>query len=123
MMERISKRLIYFFILLTSIITGYADNKPSYNIQLTQSIYIDDEPHGNRMPPRPINCIICADWITISDIDISDVTSYNICTKNGTLVNSFSECQDFLNFLFSLQGNYLIQFQTSHIILTGYINI
>lgn len=82
---------------------------------------IDERPTRNRMPSSFISCNLSRESIEINGYDLSQISNYEIQNKMGECVIITTEDDAFLDYLFSLQGEYIIRFYTDTYILSGYI--
>lgn len=58
------------------------------------------------------------------DVDAEEIQSYEIWDADGELcIASYTEESDFINALFSLEGEYQIQFTTEDYTYIGYVTI
>ena len=101
-----------------------AGNNTTYTVSMRkQSRHnkgLDKE--GLRTPPMSIYCVISqTDGVNIVGL-IEEITSYEIWdTASEINFASFSEEAEFLDFLFSLTGEYKIKFETENYYIIGYI--
>lgn len=84
----------------------------------------NDDPRGNRIPPRPINCSISPDnGIDITSISLTEITSFELYDMNGDCIGIFIDPNDFIHSLFSLHCQVEIRFRTNEYILHGYVSL
>lgn len=88
---------------------------------------IPDYPGKNhhRLPARPINCTISTETgVSIPGVSTSEILSFEIYDESGELcLASFNDEMEFVSFLFSLEGEYVIRFVTENKSYTGYISL
>lgn len=114
------------FMLSASSTSVLADDSYDFDMHPDSSGVIDiyENPKGNRMPARHVNCVISKEsGISLSTIDSSEITSFEITDLSGNIVAFFVDSEDFISFFFSLKGDYMIRFSTSRIVLTGYVSL
>lgn len=79
---------------------------------------------GHRMPIQQNLCTISdTDGVSITTVDTEDIYLYEIYDNSSCCIATFSNDYDFVSYLFSLSGNYLIQFTTADNIYSGYIQL
>ena len=82
-----------------------------------------EENNGRRIPPRPVMCTIDFNQRTVDGIS-SDILIYEVCdTEEGSVDSTFSDEEDFIEFLEGLKGEYIIQFTTCSYVYTGYLDL
>ncbi|MCM1354993.1 MAG: hypothetical protein NC212_01135 [Staphylococcus sp.] len=83
-----------------------------------------DEPAtGRRTPPRPVMCTIDFSQRTVDGISY-DIIIYEVCdTEEGSVGVTFSDEEDFIEFLEGLKGEHIIRFTTCSYVYTGYIDL
>ena len=84
----------------------------------------DIDPEGHRLPSRPIECTISQDsGVTIYDCQ-DEIVSYEIWDAEGNACLSLcSDESDFLNYLFTLTGDFQIRFNSSNYTYIGYLSV
>ena len=101
----------------------YAGNPAPQTVQLRKKNKQKSDQEGIRIPSRFIVCIISAEGIQM-DVDVEEIQSYEIWDADGELcIASYTEESDFINALFSLQGEYQIQFTTEDYTYIGYVTM
>lgn len=82
------------------------------------------DPEGRRSPSMLLYCIISNDkGVSIVGLH-EDIISYEIGDpSNGITLASFSEEQNFLDYLFSQVGDFQIKFETENYHVFGYISL
>lgn len=84
-----------------------------------------DNFNRHRLPGRPIMCSIDSETgVSIPGVDSSEIISFEIYDESGELCfATFNNEQDFVSFLFSLEGNYVIRFVTDEKQYKGYVSL
>ena len=84
----------------------------------------DDKQRGERMPQRPIICSISNDsGISLPNyFDVSEISSFEIWDQNNCIA-AFGDQSDFINLIFSLNGEYQIVFRSPTYTLKGQISL
>jgi hypothetical protein len=78
----------------------------------------------HRMPSRPILCSISIeDGVSFDDSTNPDIISYEIKDADNNPIAVTGDEADFIQTLFSLSGEYVIQFRTDEYIYYGSIGI
>ena len=82
-------------------------------------------PNRHRMPGKQIMCTIDSEnGVSIEGISSADILSFDIYDASGELCfASYNNEDDFVDFLFSLEGEYVIQFVTTDKTYTGFISL
>lgn len=85
----------------------------------------DEDPENyHRMPTRPILCSISVDdGVSFADGSNPDIISYEIKDADNNPVAVTGDEADFIQTLFSLTGEYVIQFRTDQYVYCGSICI
>ena len=84
--------------------------------------HVNDTPRGNRIPTRPIECVIDPEGIHITNVDESDINLYEVCDLNGDGIAAFTDSLDFITFIFTNQGKEIeIRIHTDDQILCGFL--
>lgn len=78
---------------------------------------------GHRAPSRSIVCVISPEGIYIPGISTEEILSYEVAIPEGECVASFVEDQDFISFIYTLNGAYEIRLHTEGYIFHGYIDL
>ena len=93
--------------------------------QPDEPIENDDKHKGHRMPAHYVPCTISDETgVNISGVETSEINSYNIYDASGEpCFASYNNEEDFVDFLFSLEGEYVIQFVTPDKTYTGFISL
>lgn len=122
---------IISIVFLQLIIPGniYADdnNNLEYNYTVLLHCGDPDNPNntinnnkGNRIPQAPLYCNISIEnGISINRVDTEDIISFEIYDCNDILINSFDNQWDFINTLFSMNGEVIIKLLTAESSYTG----
>lgn len=131
-MQRFFIALIYIFSMSLSPVFIAAKTESPYTVILTKASDNDqpnlphpnDDPRGNRIPPRPINCSISPDnGIDISSISLTEITSFELYDMNGDCIGIFIDPNDFISCLFSQNSDIELRFHIDNYILHGYLSI
>lgn len=77
---------------------------------------------GNRTTPIKIRCIINENGIVLINIS-DDIQTYEIYDTKDNCLAVFSDEDSFIEFLFTLSGEYQLRFSTATYDLVGYIFI
>lgn len=127
------KNFLTLFLILFSCSMALAwDNGQSIQVKLlSYSIVSDDEQKNDedkknhhRMPTRPILCSISVeDGVSFDDGSDPDIISYEIKDADNNPVAITGDEADFIQTLFSLTGEYVIQFRTDQYVYCGSICI
>jgi uncharacterized protein YozE (UPF0346 family) len=81
-------------------------------------------PLGHRSLSSYLCCTISdTDGVSITTVDTEDIYLYEIYDNSSCCIATFSNDYDFVSYLFSLSGDYLIQFTTADNIYSGYIQL
>lgn len=95
----------------------------------TQTVQLNKKPkqvihhRGSRIPAGIVVCIISTEGIQM-DFEPNDILSYEIWNSDGEIcVASYTEEADFINALFSMEGEYQIHFSTEEYSYIGYVTI
>ena len=124
--------LTLFLIMLSCTIAIAWDNGQSVQLKLYSSpsvSYSEQNPDENknilnRMPTRPILCSISfEDGVSFDDGSNRDIISYEIKDIDNNTVAVIGDEADFIQTLFSLSGEYVIQFRTDEYVYYGSICI
>lgn len=100
----------------------------SLNVSLTP-VYnpsIEEEttpPQGNRKKPLPLHCTISEYGISYQAIEAPEVLFYEIYDLNGDCVAFFGDEISFVEYLFTLSGEYQLRFTTPNYEFVGYVLI
>lgn len=99
--------------MLSSPTTSYSEQNPN-----------EGNENYHRMPTHPILCNISVeDGVTFCDGSDPDIISYEIKDADNNPVAVTSDEADFIQTLFSLTGEYVIQFRTDEYVYYGGICI
>lgn len=91
--------------------------------ELDSSNNYDEDSTDRRTPPRPVMCTIDFSQRTVDGISY-DIFIYEVCDPEESLVGfTFSDEEDFIEFLEGLKGEYIIQFTTCSYVYTGYLDL
>lgn len=80
---------------------------------------IEDDPTKRRLPSAPVYCTITPQGITLSQVEINDVLTFEAFDNQGNCVSSFTTEPDFVSFLFSTTGIAKISFVLEDYTLSG----
>lgn len=127
------RNILTAFLILFSCSMAFAwEHAPSIQVKLlSYSTAHDSEPEYNenpnnhhRMPTRPILCSISVeDGVSFDDGSDPDIISYEIKDADNNPVAVTGDESDFIQTLFSLTGEYVIQFRTDECVYYGGICI
>lgn len=127
------KNILTVFLILFSCSIAFAWNNQQYlKVNLHSiSTATDSEPEYDenidgyhRMPTRPILCSISIeDGVSFDDGSNPDIISYEIKDADNNPVAVTGDEADFIQTLFSLTGEYVIQFRTDQYVYCGSICI
>lgn len=123
-MNKLLVTLFVTFIMLISSTHTYAENSVTYFINLIQCSepdYIDDVPVRHRTAPRPIICAITPSGVNIPSVNTQDIIAYDVCSPAGDCIASFTSEQDFISFIYSINGIFEIRIHLESHLLRGYI--
>lgn len=107
----------------------YAAVDTSYVVSLTKRENkgpdkTNEPDHGNRIPPRPIQCIISENEdLYISSVEISEILYFEIYDSAGLCLATFTNQEDFRTFIFANSGDRELRFITNDFILIGHISL
>lgn len=116
---------IISIVFLQLIIPGtiYADDNNNTEDNYTVLLHCGDSDNpnntvknnkGNRIPQAPLYCNISIEnGVSVNRIDTEDILSFEIYDCNGILINLFDNQWDFINTLFSMNGEVIIKLFTS----------
>ena len=118
------KRLIIPMLLLTFSIGASMAESREVILFNNPGIYIDEDPTiADRIPSRPIQCIINEDEIFIQGYDTSEIQSYEVYNLDGSCIFSTVDSQAFCYFIINCQITCEIRLTMSDFMLRGYINL
>ncbi|MDE6081024.1 MAG: hypothetical protein K2F70_01975 [Muribaculaceae bacterium] len=83
------------------------------------------EDNRHRMPGKQIMCTIDSEkGVYIEGVPTSEILSFDIYDESGELCfASYNNEEEFVGFLFSLEGEYVIRFVTSDKTYSGFISL
>lgn len=102
------------------------DSSTTYTVEVAQSIdpyIVDDGPVRHRTPPRPLICTISPNGINIQSVNTEEITAYDIYDTEGGCIASFTTEQDFISFIYSLDGTVEIRIHTDGYVFHGYVQL
>lgn len=116
---------------ITATLSAYGASAVSYDITLSPSYIYDGiivDPSrpgkGERVPSQRIGGIISlAEGVRINGVDTGDITLFEIYDPEGLIMASFVDEQSFVEYLFTLEGEYQLRFLTSDMAFTGWIEL
>lgn len=127
------KNILTLFLIMLSCTVAIAwDNGHSVQLKMYSSpsvSYSEQNPDENknildRMPTRPILCSISIeDGVSFDDGSNPDIISYEIKDADNNPIAVTGDEEDFIQTLFSLTGEYVIQFRTDEYVYYGGICI
>lgn len=100
----------YYFISLTKISASFVPT------------HVNDTPRGNRIPPRPIECTISTEHISISSVDESEIVLFEVYDIHENCIGSFMDRTEFITFLFSKHEDIEIRIYTNEYVLCGFLS-
>ncbi len=124
--------LTLFLIMVSCSIAAAWDTGQSVHVRLyLSSATTNTDPNPNedkdvrhRMPTRPILCSISIeDGVSFDDGTNPDIISYEIKDADNNPIAVTGDEADFIQTLFSLTGEYVIQFRTDQYVYYGSISI
>lgn len=126
------KRFKLVFVTLTMLLSFYAVPAVAQSVYILPVIKVpstlepqkNDLPeYGNRLPSRPIECTISQDTGVSISGSPDEIVSYEIWDAEGnTCLSLCSDESDFLNYLFTLTGDFQIRFNSSEYTYIGYLS-
>lgn len=104
------------------------------NGEITESfiVYLSGDPDPTDMDQRPtkkrsgcqqIACEITMEGISISGMDFSEITLYEVLDKDGFTLASFESEQEFITYIFTLEETVGIRLYLDGFVLSGFLNI
>lgn len=116
---------------ITATLSAYGASAVSYDITLSYSYINYDEPdpkerpaHPDRLPSQRIGGIVSlAEGVCINGVDTGEITLFEIYDPEGMIVASFVDEHSFVDYLFTLEGEYQLRFLTSDMAFTGWIEL
>lgn len=114
--------IISFF----SAIRTSAANESEYVFSVIKSSEperVEDNPNKNRIPPKPITCIISHNEVNLSLTNTENIELYEVNDLNKQCIAAFSDEKDFIAFIFSIKGQVEIKFYIKEYVLQGYLSI
>lgn len=109
---------------------GHTDSHIIWLAYITNGSY-DRDPdersrpnRGNRLPSKPMEGVIShSDGVEISGVETEGISVFEIYDKNGMLMASYLDEHDFVDYLFTLHGEFELCFRSSDFYLTGCIEL
>lgn len=92
-------------------------------VETEDPIFVTDTPTGNRSGSAPILCTMRRDNIVISGTDLSEILTFEIYDESGFCLANFSNKEDFLAYIFTLNGNVEVKFHTERFVLSGSVTL
>lgn len=118
--------LIISIVMLSPTTFAFADSPTTYSVSVTQSSepdYIDDVPVRHRTPARPIICTITPDGVNIPSVDTEDIIAYDVFSPAGDCIASFTSEQDFITFIYGINGTFEIRIHIDGYVFHGYVDL
>lgn len=81
--------------------------------------YTTEEEQPNRVPSRPLSCIISEDGILIQGVDSCEIISYDIYDMEGSCLLTTNDSQEFISYVLSHDNTLEIRIETASYILKG----
>lgn len=117
---------IISIVMLSSATFAHADNSMTYSISVTQSsepYYIDDGPVRHRTPARPIICTITPDSVNIPSVNTENIIAYDVFSPAGNCIASFTSEQDFISFIYDINGTFEIRIHIDGYVFHGFAQL
>lgn len=117
--------LIISIVMLYSTTFAYADGSTAYSVSVTQSPepeYVYDGPVRHRTPPRSVICTITPDGVNIPFVNAEDIIAYDVFSPAGDCIASFTSEQDFISFIYGINGTFEIRIHIDGYVFHGYAN-
>lgn len=120
------KKLLSSIIILLALCIAcpqiYSGGTTTRTVQLKKKPKHDNLQKGSRIPGIVV-CIINTEGIQMG-VEPDGILSYEIWNSDGEIcVASYTEESDFINALFSMEGEYQIHFSTEEYSYIGYVTI
>lgn len=118
--------LIISIVMLSSTTFAYADSSTTYSVSVTQSsepYYIDDGPVRHRTPPKSIICTITPDGVNIPSVSAEDIIAYDVFSPVGDCIASFTSEQDFISFIYGINGTFEIRIHIDGYVFHGFAQL
>ena len=112
--------------MLSSTSFAYADSPTIYSVSVTQSsepYYIDDGPVRHRTPPKSIVCTITPYGVNIPSVNVEDIIAYDVFTPVGDCIASFTSEQDFISFIYGINGTFEIRIHIDGYVFHGFTQL
>ena len=117
---------IISIVMLSTATFAYADSPATYSVSVTQSsepAYVYDPPTRHRTPARPIICTITPDGVNIPSVDTEDIMAYDVFSPAGDCIASFTSEQDFISFIYGINGTFEIRIHIDGYVFHGYVDL
>lgn len=122
-MRKLLSSIIILLALCIACPQVYSAGTATRTVQLNKKLRHDNRQSGARKPAGLIVCTISAEGIQMG-VETGEIMSYEIWDADGDIcVASFTEESDFINVLFSMEGEYQIHFSTEEYSYFGYVTI
>lgn len=122
-MKKLLSSIIILLALCITCPQVYSGSTTTQTVQLKKKHNQSNNQKGSRKPAGLIVCTISAEGIQMG-VETGEIMSYEIWDADGDIcVASFTEESDFINVLFSMEGEYQIHFSTEEYSYFGYVTI
>lgn len=130
MKQTIKTTILALSLGITATLSAYGTSAVSYDITLFPTyIYDEIDPNerpgkGERVPSQRIGGIISlAEGVCINGVDTGEITLFEIYDSEGMIVASFVDELSFVDYLFTLEGEYQLRFLISDMAFIGWIEL
>jgi DNA modification methylase len=116
--------LISIIAMLLSAIVAYADD--DYVISLTKDYdpyQINGTTTKHRSQSKPVTCTITPDGVNIISLSSDDIYLFEVYDLYGNCIESFTSEHDFVDFVFSSSGEFVIRLYVDDYVLKGAIEL
>lgn len=121
MKTNILKTLTVFLFLMVSIVgIGFAKSREVILVK-APVILVDENPIGDRIPSRPIQCTISEEGIFIQGYDASEILYYEVYDLEGACLFCTVDQEEFISYILTDKNCLEIKFHISGVMLKGYI--
>ena len=118
-----------YLLILNLLLANFSMMAEDVTLPLKGSNNSDDpelpNPNRHRMPGKQIMCTIDSEkGVYIEGVPTSEIMSFDIYDESGELCfASYNNEEEFVGFLFSLEGEYVILFVTTDKTYSGFISL
>ena len=122
-MKKLLSSIIILLALCITCPQVYSGGTTTRTVQLNKKHNQSNNQKGSRIPAGIVVCIISTEGIQMG-VEPDGILSYEIWDTDGEIcVASYTEESDFINALFSMEGEYQIHFSTEEYSYIGYVTI